>query len=137
MTLTLAIDLIAGLALAVAFGGMTFFSAVVAPLVFVKLPAATAGGFIRELFPWYYLTLGAVSLIATLALLGAGRSSAALLAGVTVLGFVVARQWLMPAINAARDAKQPQRFNRLHRLSVIINGLQWLLLGAALVLVLR
>jgi len=64
MTLTLATDLIAGLALAVAFGGMTFFSAVVAPLVFVKLPAATAGGFIRELFPWYYLTLGAVSLIA-------------------------------------------------------------------------
>jgi hypothetical protein len=43
----------------------------------------------------------------------------------------------MPAINAARDAKQPQRFNRLHRLSVIINGAQWLLLGAAFVLVLR
>ena len=44
MTLTLATDLIAGLALAVAFGGMTFFSAVLAPLVFAKLPAATAGG---------------------------------------------------------------------------------------------
>ena len=137
MTLTLGTDLIAGLALAVAFGGMTFFSAVVAPLVFVKLPAATAGGFIREVFPWYYLTLGTVTLIAALALVAAGRSWAALLAGVTALGFVVARQWLMPAINAARDAKQPQRFNRLHRFSVIINGVQWMLLGAALVLVLR
>jgi hypothetical protein len=52
----------AGLTLALAFGGMTFFSAVMAPLVFTKLPFDTAGAFIRQVFPWYYLTIGAVSL---------------------------------------------------------------------------
>lgn len=26
--------------------------------VFTKLPLATAGAFIREVFPWYYLAMG-------------------------------------------------------------------------------
>jgi hypothetical protein len=114
---------IAGLALAITLGGMTFFSVVVAPLVFIKLPPDTAGRLIRQLFPWYYLTMGFTSLVALLAMAPE----------LVVSGFVVARQLLMPAINRARDAELAgvagagQRFSRLHTASVLLNGCQWIL----------
>lgn len=136
MSLTLGFHVVAGLALALAFGGMTFFSAVMAPLVFTKLPFETAGGFIRQVFPWYYLSIGIVSAVAALALLLGAQHWAALMAALVAVGFWVARQVLMPRINAARDAGEHALFNRLHRVSVMINGVQWLLLAAALVLVL-
>ena len=71
---------------------------------------------------------------------GVGRGLAwpAALSALTLAGFVLARQVLMPRINRARDgevAGDPGaglRFQRLHRLSVVINGLQWLALLAAL-----
>ncbi len=44
---------ITGLSLALIFGGTTFFSAAMAPLVFTKLPFETAGAFFRRVFPWY------------------------------------------------------------------------------------
>ncbi|WP_295542644.1 DUF4149 domain-containing protein [uncultured Thiohalocapsa sp.] len=136
MNLFLASHVIAGFALALAFGGMTFFSAVMAPLVFTKLPFETASGFIRQVFPWYYLSIGAVSVAAALALLLAGEWPGAALVAVVAVGFWFARQVLMPRINAARDAGAQVRFNRLHRYSVVINAAQWLLLAAALALVL-
>ena len=138
-------DIIAGLALALTFGGMTFFSAVMAPLVFTRLPAETAGTFIRALFPWYYLTMGATSLVALGALaLGASQmaSWAAGLTALVLLGFIYVRQFLMPMINRARDAELAgdseagARFSRLHRSSVVINALQWFAMLAALVMVL-
>ncbi len=137
--------LITGLSLAVTFGGMTFFSGVMAPLVFTKLPFDTAGAFIRQVFPWYYLTMGAATLVALLASF-AGASGTMLweaaLIGLVLGGFVYARQVLMPLINRARDAEVAgevnanRRFQRLHRLSVVINGVQWLAVLTALVLVL-
>jgi hypothetical protein len=136
MTLTLGFQLVAGLALALAFGAMTFFSAVMAPLVFTKLPFETAGGFIRQVFPWYYLSVGSVSALAAVALVFGAEQVAALLAALAAAGFWFARQVLMPRINAARDAGAHARFERLHRISVAINGAQWLLLAAALVMVL-
>jgi hypothetical protein len=61
---------------------------------------------------------------------------AAALSLATALGFLLARQVLMPAINAARDAAMAdpaaaRRFDRLHRASVMLNGVQVLLLLAA------
>jgi hypothetical protein len=141
MTLLPTLTLLAGLALALTWGGMTFFSAVMAPLVFTKLPLETAGGFIREVFPWYYLAMGLTTLLAVLLLLpgiGAGVGWPAALSVFVLIGFVVARQVLMPRINQARDAELAgesgagQRFKRLHGLSVLINGAQWLAILAAL-----
>ncbi len=138
-------NIVAGLALALTFGGMTFFSLVMAPLVFTKLPFDTAGAFIRQVFPWYYLTMGVTTLAALLALLLGARGTAIWQIALTALvlaGFVYARQILMPMINRARDAElagdtaAAGRFKRLHRVSVIINGLQWLAVLAALILVL-
>ncbi len=136
---------ITGLSLAMTFGGMTFFSAVMAPLVFTKLPFETAGAFIRQVFPWYYLTMGATTLVALLALLFSASQTTGWevpLVALVLLGFVFARQVLMPLINRARDdevagsAGAGRRFKRLHRTSVVINGVQWLAVLAALVSVL-
>ena len=136
---------IAGLSLALTFGGMTFFSAIMAPLVFTKLPMDTAGAFIRQVFPWYYLSMGATTLVALIALAIGESESAAwefALVAVVLAGFVLARQVLMPMINRARDAELAghtdagRRFKRLHQTSVFINGMQWLAVFSALVLVL-
>jgi len=136
---------ITGLSLALTFGGMTFFSAVMAPLVFTKLPFDIAGAFIRQVFPWYYSTMGATTLVALLALpFGASHTAnvEGILVTLVLLGFIFARQLLMPRINRARDeemagtAGADRRFKRLHQTSVIINGVQWVAVLAALVLVL-
>lgn len=123
------------LALGATIGAMGFFSACVAPLVFLKLEPAIAGRFIRAMFPVYHATGIAGSGLA--ALLCAGSSPvAAALAFAACLGFVLARQVLRPAIDAARDASMAdpdaaRRFARLHRASVLLNLLQGLLLLAA------
>lgn len=133
-------DLLAALALALTWGGMTFFSAVMAPLVFAKLPLHTAGPFIRDVFPWYYLAMGTTTLLALFLMvpgIGVGRGWPAALCALALAGFVIARQVLMPRINAARDAElagDPRagaRFKRLHGLSVAINGVQWIAILAA------
>jgi hypothetical protein len=138
-------QLVAGLALALTFGGMTFFSAVLTPLVFSKLPLKVAGPFIRQVFPWYYLTMGVTVLVALAALLlaaGGKPSWEVALAALVLAGFGIARQVLMPLINQARDAElaghfaAARRFRRLHLASVVINAFQWLAVLAALIMVL-
>ncbi len=133
----LVLDVIGLVAVATLFGSMAFFSFVVAPLVFVKLDGASAGRFLRGIFPWYYLVVGLLSLLA-LAALAALRPLEAAALGLVALGAVVARQGLMPRINRHRDrmlAGDPEAergFNRLHRLSVWINGAQLLAAFAVL-----
>ena len=139
------VQIIAGLALALTFGGMTFFSAVMAPLIFTKLPFDTAAAFIRQVFPWYYLTMGGTTLIALIAtalhMSGPFMWETILLA-LVFAGFVYARQLLMPLINLSRDAQlagdteAEHRFKRLHRRSVIINGMQWIAVLVVLILTL-
>ncbi len=138
-------QLVAGLALALTFGGMTFFSAVLTPLVFTKLPLKVAGPFIRQVFPWYYLSMGVTVLVALAALLlaaGGKPTWEVALAALVLAGFGIARQVLMPLINRARDAElaghyaAARRFRRLHLVSVVINAFQWLAVLAALIMVL-
>ncbi len=119
-------------------GSMLFFALAVAPTVFRSLPAEHAGAFLRALFPRYYLWGLAVALITTLAALLAGSEIAILaVSAIVLLLFVYARQFLMPAINRARDldlegdARARARFRALHLQSVLINALQLLLLVAA------
>lgn len=123
-------------------GSMLFFAVVVAPSVFRALPAEQAGKFLRLLFPRYYLWGLALALLCCLAawLATASVVITATCVLVTLL-FIYARQVLLPRINRARDAMlggdaaAAQRFNRLHRLSVVINLLQLLLLlGVAIYL---
>ncbi len=121
------------------FGSMAFFSCVMAPLVFIKLEEATAGRFIRSVFPWYYLVVLVLSLVAALALAFALPLYAAAMAAIAA-GAVVSRQVLMPRINHHRDAmlagdqNAGKSFDRLHKLSVWINGAQLLAALAILVI---
>lgn len=129
-------DILAGFVIALLLGGMVFFSFVFSPLVFVKLPAPTAGPFIRQVFPWYFLVVAVLFVLAALLTLAA-PGLAALMALMGALGFAN-RQALMPRINALRDrhlagdAIAKRGFDRLHYASVAINALQILAAGWAL-----
>lgn len=128
------IDLLALLSVGALWGGMAFFAAVYAPLVFIKLEAEAAGRFIRQVFPVYYLAMGITSGIAALALALSDRHgvTAAFAMACVCAAFWLARQGLMPRINRSRDAhlagddSAGRRFERLHRASVIVNGVQLL-----------
>ena len=128
---------IATVLVALLAGSMLFFSFVMAPLIFVKLDIDVAGKFVRAVFPWYYLLililagLGALTLVA-FAPLNAGLML--LITGSTAY----CRQYLMPQINYFRDrsrageAGTTEIFDKLHRRSEVLNGLQLLAVLAVL-----
>lgn len=113
------VHVLAILTTALLFGGMTLYSFGFAAFLFKALPSATAGSTLRQAFPWFY---GFV--IVTASLSAAFWWFIAMLPSVSLLGVaftaLLARQALMPAINAATDAGQRQRFKWLHSLSVVI-----------------
>ncbi|MGH7917142.1 MAG: DUF4149 domain-containing protein, partial [Candidatus Binataceae bacterium] len=119
-------------------GGMVFFTAMIAPVVFQVLPVADAGKVVAGIFPRYYLlgyAAGAVSV--ALAILFAvayaprlwwSLAALALLIalGLTLYAGVVVR----PHIDSIRgvteetnpDPARRAEFDHLHRLSVMLNG---------------
>jgi hypothetical protein len=110
-------------------GGMVFFAAILAPLVFTKLDGATAARFIRATFPRYYLYVAIAAALGAVGLVGADRlSGVALLAVAAVTVWL--RQGLMPTLNRLRDAgltgdaASNARFDRMHRVSVGVNMVQ-------------
>lgn len=130
---------VALLATALLLGGMVFFAVAVAPLVFTRLPPEWSGRFIRQVFPVYYLWVLGLSAAAAVALLPLRLWDALAMAAVATLTAWL-RQGLMPRINALSDAAQAgdaaakPRFERAHRLSVVLNMVQML---AALVVLVR
>ena len=101
------------------FGGMLLFSASFAAFLFKSLPPAEASALIRKAFPSFYIFVIITSLVAALLALASSVFSASILV-LIALSTIPTRQILMPAINAATDAKQKQRFFVLHGLSVVI-----------------
>ena len=126
---------IALFALATLFGGMIFFAAIMAPLVFTRLPGAEAGRFIRAVFPIYYLYVLILAAAAALAIPPSVASAAMAVVALLTVGL---RQWLMPRINRLSDAAQAGnqaakgRFDWAHRTSVAVNFAQILICGAVL-----
>ncbi|MGD9868847.1 MAG: DUF4149 domain-containing protein [Hyphomicrobiales bacterium] len=119
----------AALLAAIALGAMLFFSFVVAPLIFLRLPTKAAAGLIGDLFPVYYISLAAVTIGS--AVLAGLRYEAAMIWIVAML-FVLARFVLIPAIEKARSGgEKSSRFRLLHRASVGINLVQIILLAVA------
>ncbi|MEL7538670.1 MAG: DUF4149 domain-containing protein [Pseudomonadota bacterium] len=113
------------LMLAALLGGMVFFASIVAPVVFQALPADAAGRFLRRIFPRYYAYV-AITSAAAAVLAWRIPWAAATLALISVTTLFV-RQWLVPRINAWRDAELAgdtsagKRFALGHRVSVLIN----------------
>ncbi len=112
-------------------GGMVFFAAILAPLVFTKLDGATAARFIRATFPRYYLYVAVAALLGAVGLIWADRVSGIVLLAVALLT-VWLRQGLMPTLNRLRDAglagdtASNARFDVMHRVSVGVNMVQLL-----------
>lgn len=113
------IDVSALLTSSLLFGGMLLFSASFAAFLFKSLPPIEASALIRKAFPPFYIFVAVTSLIAALLALASSLFSASILA-LIALSIIPTRQILMPAINAASDAKLKQRFLVLHGLSVVI-----------------
>ena len=104
---------------ALLFGGMLLFAASFAAFLFKSLPPAEASALIRKAFPSFYIFVIAASGIAAVLAIPSSVISAIIL-GLIALSTIPTRQMLMPAINAASDAKQKKRFLVLHGLSVVI-----------------
>ena len=104
------------------FGGMTLYSFGFAAFLFSALPAATAGQVLRKAFPWFYgFVIVTASLAGAFWWLDSAASAVPALSQLAVaLTALLARQVLMPAINAATDTGQRQRFKLLHGFSVVI-----------------
>lgn len=129
MTIQLAAAMIAA---ALLFGGMVLYSFGFAAFLFTNMPADDAGGLLRRAFPWFYLWVIVTAFVAALLQLGGDPVSLALLTAVA-LTTIPTRQILMPAINAATDAGNRRRFNRLHGLSVVITLAHIAAVGVVLV----
>ncbi len=121
-------------------GSIVFFSFFIAPALIRVLGAQEGGRAVRALFPRYHAVgivcgaaLAAVSLVRGLAWSWYGMAplGLGLFAGLTLLA-VASRQWLTPAMYRACDAGLPAkpRFDRLHRLSGLVNSLAMMLLLA-------
>lgn len=114
-----ALLLAAALTTAALFGGMVVFAGGFAAFLFSALPAPAARRLIRRAFPPFYLGVAGLAAVAALLSWPLDRGAAGLLA-LVALSTWPTRQRLMPAINAATDAGQRQRFVWLHALSVLI-----------------
>ncbi|MEM6901850.1 MAG: DUF4149 domain-containing protein [Pseudomonadota bacterium] len=132
-TITVLLDLTLGCLL----GAMIFFPSVVAPTVFKVLSGADAGKFLRRLFVGYYTYLIVASGIGAILLFR--DPVAALAIGAITLSTLWVKQILMPKLNAWRDAEldgddaAKVKFAQGHRLSVIINVIQMLVLIAVMI----
>lgn len=118
---------------ALLFGGMVLFSFGFALFALKHLPAAVARPLIRQAFPHYYLLVIITAGLAALAAAAFDPLSAGLLAAIS-LSTLLARQLLMPAVNAATDRGDKKRFGQLHGASVVIQLAQ---IGAVVVCLLR
>ena len=130
-------------------GGIVFFSFFTAPEVFTHLPTAEAGQVISAIFPRYYMlgyVAGTVSLILAVYFTavrdprmwwGATTVVLAIALGLTLYAGTV----ILPRADAIRtviedpnpDAARKAEFDKLHRMSVILNGTVLLLNLAAIV----
>jgi hypothetical protein len=111
------------LSLAALAGGMAFFGAVVAPLVFRTLEAPTSGRFIRAVFPHYYRFTFSAAVLAAIGLAPVAPWCAAFLA-LSALATLWLWRILMPRINRLRDSGDDRAFSRSHRLSVLVNQVE-------------
>jgi len=131
-------------------GGMIFFAFFVAPVIFTRLPVADAGKVVAGIFPRYYLLGYVAGIIAVLMAIyfsvtaewARGWWSAAAVLLIIALGLTFyAGLVIRPQVDQIRtvaeetnpDPARKERFDKLHRLSVQLNGAVMLLDLLALV----
>ncbi len=120
------------LVVALLFGGMFLFSATFASFLFKHLSPKDARLLIRKAFPSFYLFVIFCSGLAALLFFPSDPRNAAWMVGVVITA-LMARQGLMPAINAATDAGLKTRFLWLHGFSVLLTLAHIVIAGLVLV----
>jgi hypothetical protein len=116
---------------------MLFFGAVMAPLVFTRLPPDVAGPFIRAVFPQYYAFIIVSAGLGAVGFWLRRQMVSALALMLVVLVTLWLWFWLIPHLNALREAGDMVGFARGHRFSVYVNGVElvtgvWLLVRTAI-----
>ena len=123
-------------------GSIIFFAAIVTPAVFKFLEREQAGIYLRGLFPRYYMWGAIVAALAAAVSWPVDSISGVVLA-IIATAFIGVRQLLPPPINVAREGRAAgdevasRKFASLHRLSVIINLGQMIVLVVVLALYLN
>jgi Domain of unknown function (DUF4149) len=117
-------NILTALGLSALVGGMLFFGAVMAPLVFTKLPLDVAGPFIRAAFPFYYAYMIVSAGIGVVGFLCRGEKVSAIVLLMVALVTVWLWAWFIPHLDALRAAGNMVAFNRGHGMSVWIDGAQ-------------
>ena len=112
-------EFISLLLVAFLFGGMLLFSLGFGTLAFKFLDVPIARQFIRNTFPFFYLYVFSVAIIASLTLVFK-NFDAFLLVFIIAITTIPTGLILMPAINLASDNKHKRKFVLLHTLSVLI-----------------
>ncbi len=130
-------NILAALGLSALVGGMLFFGAIMAPLVFTKLPPEYSAPFIREAFPRYYAFIVISAAVGGFGFWLRGQALSAIALLIIVLVTLWLWFWLIPHLSVLREAGNTVGFNRGHRLSVWINGAElvtalWLLIRTAI-----
>lgn len=119
-------------------GAMLFFSFAMTPVIFAKLEPEQAARTVRALFPVYYLVITVCGVTGALTLAIGGRPIPAALLAATAGFALLARQTIIPGLDALRDAKNAgdeqaaRGFRRLHGFSMAINLAQIVAVAAAL-----
>lgn len=130
----LTLPLVALVAVAIQFGGMTFFAFFFAPMTFKFLPREQAAEFQRKLFPMYDRVNAALAVVAPLSIATHENAGVELTTMLIVgLSFIAAARYLLPAIERAREAGDTARFSSLHHVSVMLHMVQWAAVGFVLV----
>lgn len=123
---TLPINIIAELCLGLTLGGMIFFASIIAPTAFKVLSKKHASQFLENIFPRYYVYFIILTGLAS-AILSFTDKTAAMVMMIICGGFYLARQFLLPRINAAKKALDKgvdgavSKFSMYHRMAVGMN----------------
>ena len=126
-------EFISLLLVAFLFGGMLLFSLGFGTLAFKFLDVPIARQFIRNTFPFFYLYVFSVAIIASLTLVFK-NFDAFLLVFIIAITTIPTGLILMPAINLASDKKHKRKFVLLHTASVLITLAHIAIAGFALYL---
>ena len=126
-------EIISVLLVAFLFGGMLLFSLGFGTLAFKFLDVPIARQFIRNTFPFFYLYVFSVAIIASSTLVFK-NFDAFLLVFIIAISTIPTGLILMPAINSAADNKHKRKFVLLHTASIFITLAHIAVAGFALYL---
>ena len=116
---------------------MIFFPIVVATSVFKVLDEKQSSKFLRIFFPKYYLFGLVLSMFGLILSIIQNHTLAISVFVFLIISFLFSRQILMPIINKAKDEKNEEKFNKLHKFSVFINFVQMVLCALLLFFLLK